>query len=108
MSKPNKHPDATTALMQWVGNPDDPALEIATKEILDSHFDDPANTFKIAALAMARQELTAYPAIVDLETQLYAELFREQRRVTATNSELVQMGKAAPRAQNVAAGTGEW
>jgi hypothetical protein len=42
---------------------------------------------------MARQELTAYPTIVELENQLYGELFSEQRRVSASNTELVAMGK---------------
>lgn len=93
MAKDKKNADTTTALMEWVSDPDNLALEIATKEILDSRFGDPANTFKVAALAIARQELSAYPAIVDLENDLYQELFSKARRVTASNAELVQMGK---------------
>jgi hypothetical protein len=36
MSKDKTNPDTTAALMAWVGDPDDPALEIATREILDT------------------------------------------------------------------------
>jgi hypothetical protein len=79
--------------MKWAGLPSDARLEHQAKQLIDQHFDDPALTFKVAALAMTRQELTAYPTLVELENQLYAELFSEARRARASNSELIGMGK---------------
>jgi hypothetical protein len=88
-----KEDQTTNELMQWVGSPNDARLEHQTKQLLDEHFDDPSLVFKVAALAMARQELCAYPALVKLEEDLYRELFSEKRRAGATNGELVAMGK---------------
>jgi hypothetical protein len=89
----SKDDQTTNELMRWVGSPSDPKLEHATKQLVDEHFDDPSLTFRVATLAMTRQELTAYPVLVDLENALYNELFSEKRRVNATNSELIGMGK---------------
>jgi hypothetical protein len=93
MSKNTNTDNTTGELMRWVGSPNDPKLEHAAEQLVDEHFDDPALTFKVAALAMTRQELTAYPCLVDLENQLYNELFSETRRANATNGELIGMAK---------------
>jgi hypothetical protein len=93
MSKDINTDNITGELMRWAGSPSDARLEHQAKQLIDQHFDDPALTFKVAALAMTRQELTAYPALVDLENELYAELFSETRRASASNGELIGMAK---------------
>ena len=92
-----KKQDDTTAtaneLMRWVSEPDDTSLTRQAKQVLDSQFDDPKAVFSIAELAMAHREISGFPLLDQIESELFAELFSERRRVTASNSDLTQMAR---------------
>lgn len=84
---------ATDGLMDWIRTPGDASLTRQAKALIDERFPDPQVVFSIAALALRHCEVSQFPALDKIEGELYQELFSEQRRVTASTGELVQMGK---------------
>jgi hypothetical protein len=80
-------------LMRWVDSPADAALTHQARELLDERFADPKAVFAVAELAMRHREVSSYPLLDRIEGELFAELFSDQRRTTATNGELTTMAK---------------
>lgn len=93
MKKQDDSDTTISNLMDWVHSPDDVSLTRQAKQVLDSQFDDPKAVFSIAELAMAHREVGHYPMLDQAETALFGELLREERRVHATNTDLVAMGR---------------
>jgi hypothetical protein len=80
-------------LMRWVDSPSDVTLTNQARQVINERFDDPKAVFAVAELAMRHREVSRFPMLDRIEGELFAELFSEQRRTSATNGELTAMAK---------------